>query len=75
MAGNLKGRLSRLEAKVRESRGGTRECGRDVFADIERYTARLEFFQRTGHWPPDMTHRERRQFEADIMWIMEPSAT
>jgi hypothetical protein len=73
MAGNHKGRLSRLEAKVRESRGGTRECGRDVFADIEWYTARLEFFQRSGKWPPDMTHDECRQFEAALLLIEGPS--
>jgi hypothetical protein len=56
---NLNSRLKRLEAKV-----SAREFNRgDVFADIERYTARLEYYEQHGEWPPDMTPAERRQIE------------
>ncbi len=55
---NLNSRLKRLEAKV-----CAREFNGDVFADIERYAARLEYYEQHGEWPPDMTPDERRQIE------------
>ena len=55
----IKHRLTRLESQVR-----AREFNRgDVFADIERDTARLEYYEQHGEWPPDMRPDERRQVE------------
>jgi hypothetical protein len=62
----IKHRLTRLESQVR-----AREFNRgDVFADIERYTARLEYYEQHGEWPPDMTPDERRQIERDLLQIL-----
>jgi hypothetical protein len=62
----IKHRLTRLETQVR-----AREFNRgDVFADIERDTARLEYYEQYGKWPPDMTRDECRQLERDLLLIL-----
>jgi hypothetical protein len=65
MAKNLNSRLTRLEARV-----SVREYNGDVFAVIERDTARLAFFLREGEWPPDMTPDEHHQLETDMLQIL-----
>jgi hypothetical protein len=73
--GNFESRLSKLEArpilKLNETR--RRFCSNDVFADMARYTTWLEYRQRNGRWPPDMSRDGYREFEADLLLIMGPS--
>ncbi len=61
--------LTRLKRLELAARARIHSANVNVFGDVERATAALEFYELTGHFPPGMTGEEACKLSSNLVLI------